>query len=134
MTYSPEGAGFAISSVQNAVLGGEIDLTWAGLVHTYIDNGSSCDLFEYPAEGSYLTGYQSLIGDTSIQQTAPITLQDMLNNGTKRSNDVVDSVSGFRTVQLAIPEDVIPWGVVQSVQIHWSFTHIKQKPEGDSLL
>ncbi|MBU0484894.1 MAG: hypothetical protein KKB30_10320 [Proteobacteria bacterium] len=124
-TYSPEGSGFAISSIKKAVLGGvdSIDLSWSSLLRTYI--GDQCSLYESPAESGYKTGYESLIGDSGIQPTAPITLQEMLNNGRKYSSPITETVYGSKTVQLSIPEVTIPWAAVQSARVYWHFTHIK---------
>lgn len=126
--YSPEGTGFDITAVQRAVLtGGDVDLTWTSMVHTYIITNSQCSLAEFE-EGPtpYVTGYLSFIGDTSIQPAPPITLEEMLNTGYKRSSEVTESIYGMKTFPLSIPEITLPWSAVTSVKVTWDFTHIKQ--------
>lgn len=125
--YSPDSYGFLINSIEKAVLGGDtIDLTWTQLTRTY--NVPGCVLAEFPqGPSSYVNGFESLIGSVSIQQNTPITLQDMLNNGSRYSSDVHETIFGKKTIQLSIPEFTIPWAAVQSVSVNWRFTHIKQQ-------
>jgi len=128
-TYSPDGLVFDIAGIKTAVLGSAdgVDLVWSTLLRTYI--GDACTLYEYPLESEYKPGYESLIGDSGIQHIPPITLEEMLNTGYKRSSAQTESIEGYKTIELSIPEITIPWAAVQSARVTWQFTHIKQPQE-----